>query len=1056
MKILIKITCYIILLSVAAVFSADAGAPPLILTDQQNEYVLGTYLEYMEDPSEILTIQDIVSSEYDRQFIPNHQESLNLGINKSAWWVRFRVRNTADTAWLLEMGVPSLHFTEVYVPLADGHGFTVKKAGYYRAYVREIYHRDIVFRLPLTRNQEQTVYLRCESVFINLPLTIWSYDAFSRKTQTENLLFGLYYGGLVMILAYHVFLWIILREKSYFYYLLFIVFTIFFHVREDGFGDMYFLTEFFRFKHLIFPVIVVSVNISLLLFTTSFLETRRHTPKLHRILISFISVWGILLLICPYVPRWIFLKILYLFIHIDFLISILTAFRVWRRGFRPARYYLLSWGFLFITTTIAISGVFKILFISYSAIISIQRISNMMQILLFSMAMADRINILKEEKEDAQAQLLRAFEENDWLIKEQNKLLEQKVKERTIELQASESRYRSLFEDSPISLWEEDFSQVRAYLETLKQKGIRDFRAYFEHHPEEIMNCIRMADILDVNRRTLELYRAKDKTELLENFSSVFGEESLDGMKEALISLADGNYLFEGEAVNHTLTGDPMNLIIRSFVLPEGKENFSKILVSMVDITARKQAEEMLTNAKNAAESANKAKSRFLANMSHELRTPLNAILGYAQVLKKDGSASVFQQERLEIIRKSGEHLLSLLNEILDLSKIEAGRMELELSEFDFSIFLNNLVAMFEIRATQKKIFFYYNQLSSLPKIVKSDEKRLSQILINLVGNAIKFTQTGSVTLNICYDNEYAVFQIEDTGYGIEPDEVEKIFSPFYQITRIPGTGEGTGLGLSISKKLTEMMGGTLSVQSTPGKGSVFEVRINLPSVDSDTNISRSESLSVIGYRGKTRKILIADDNFINRLLLVEILTPLGFESVEADDGRKAIEKAKTCQPDLVLMDLFMPITDGFEAARQIRAIFPKIVILAVSAGTFEEHIQRSREAGCDAFISKPVRTDELLARLKQFLRLEWTYQMSELPLSSETPAPMIPPPAEDLQNLISAIRIGDIKAVQDYTNAVVRKDERFRAFGQEIQRLAKGFQIGKIREFLKSFTDSE
>jgi len=338
------------------------------------------------------------------------------------------------------------------------------------------------------------------------------------------------------------------------------------------------------------------------------------------------------------------------------------------------------------------------------------------------------------------------------------------------------------------------------------------------------------------------------------------------------------------------------------------------------EIAERKRVEEELIRSKEAAEAANKAKSTFLANMSHELRTPLNAILGYAQFLQKDPAVTEHQQDRLKIIHKSGEHLLSLINDILDLSKIEAGKIELSSAQFSMTDFLNNIADMFQMRANQKGIGFRYESSPYLPKYIRGDEVRIRQILINLLGNAVKFTDKGSITFGADYRDGRVCFEVRDTGPGISPDEREKIFDPFHQTGSSMKKSEGTGLGLSISKRLTELMGGSLTVKSTPGQGSVFRAELELPSVIPEENISDVKNSSLItGYEGARRKILIVDDIYQNRFLLSDLLISLGFETSEADDGQKAVEKAAELQPDLILMDLFMPDMDGFEAVKIIR-----------------------------------------------------------------------------------------------------------------------------------------
>ncbi|HEY9693187.1 MAG TPA: AAA family ATPase [Oculatellaceae cyanobacterium] len=482
-----------------------------------------------------------------------------------------------------------------------------------------------------------------------------------------------------------------------------------------------------------------------------------------------------------------------------------------------------------------------------------------------------------------------------------------------------------------------------------------------------------------------------------------------------------------------------------------------------VEIKERERAEK-------AADAANQAKSEFLANMSHELRTPLNGILGYTQISKKDRDLSHQHKHRIDIIHQCGEHLLTLINDVLDLSKIEARKMELYPKVFHFSEFLQGLVEICRIKADQKGIFLNYQILSTLPKLIQADDKRLRQILLNLLGNAIKFTEQGAVTLQVSYQYEKVEFQIEDTGIGIAEDDLEAIFSPFQQVGENSRKTEGTGLGLAITHQLLELMGGSINVKSRLGQGSIFTIELYLPEVDKKADVATFIERNIIGYQGDKLKILIVDDKWTNRSVLVNMLSPMGFEIMEATDGLDGLKKANEFKPNAILMDLVMPVLDGFEATRQLRMI-PKLkdtVVIAISASVLEPEQRQSIEVGCNDFLSKPIRQTDLLEKLRIYLGLEWIYedlienqqeiqdtnfQLQNLTESSgiENDQLIIPPAAEIAKLLDLAMR-GDLRSIAKEATKLKELDPQLEPFATHLCQLAKEFKGKQIREFLKQF----
>jgi CheY-like chemotaxis protein len=379
---------------------------------------------------------------------------------------------------------------------------------------------------------------------------------------------------------------------------------------------------------------------------------------------------------------------------------------------------------------------------------------------------------------------------------------------------------------------------------------------------------------------------------------------------------------------------------------------------------------------------ANRAKSVFLAAMSQELRTPLNAILGYAQLLRRDKSLGPSQLAAMATVQQSGQHLLALINDVLDLSRVEAGRMDLHQRPTRLHDMLTVVADIMRVRAEKKYLGFGLELAPGLPDAVNVDETRLRQVLLNLLGNAVKFTDRGNVWLRLAPAPAQEAgaarlrFEVIDEGVGIASDHLEAIFHPFEQVGDHGRRADGTGLGLAISRQLVRLMGGELRVESTPGQGSRFWFDLPLAAAEPPAGeVARTEM--AIGYTGPRRRVLVVDDVAANRALLLDMLGALDFQMREADNGASALALADTVPPDLVLLDMIMPGMNGVEVTRRLRAMphTAKVPILIISASATLEDEERALAAGANAFLSKPVDEYELLREVGNALQLEWIHE---------------------------------------------------------------------------------
>jgi signal transduction histidine kinase/CheY-like chemotaxis protein len=481
------------------------------------------------------------------------------------------------------------------------------------------------------------------------------------------------------------------------------------------------------------------------------------------------------------------------------------------------------------------------------------------------------------------------------------------------------------------------------------------------------------------------------------------------------------------------------------------------LLVAILWIGQLSRQRKALMAARAEAEAANRAKDQFLASMSHELRTPLHAILGYADLVRKGSLAEPNRSQALTTIAGSGRHLLALINDLLDLSRIRSGRLDLSPAPLQLPALLEEIAAMVRVDAHNKGLEFVLDAAPDLPAVINADGRRLRQILLNLLGNAIKFTDAGRVMLSVRAtplddDQVELVATVQDTGVGIAPEDRERVFAPFEQAEEGQKRESGVGLGLAISRELGYLMGGRIVAEEAPGGGTLFRFTVTLPVLHQEF-AQTPRARPIMGYEGRRRRILVADDHEENRQLVRQMLEPVGFDVEVASNGEEALAQADARAPDLVVMDLRMPGVNGFGAAEQMRTLPGLAGLPIVAASASSADLERAQADPSFALcLRKPFQAVELLDAIEHLLGLSWRYgdTAAEPVHDRPTGAPLQLPPAHVLGELLELARLGKLVRIEQRALELERSDPAYAAFAQRVHGLARNFEEDKLIALLQ------
>ncbi|WP_175709955.1 PAS domain S-box protein [Burkholderia ambifaria] len=600
-----------------------------------------------------------------------------------------------------------------------------------------------------------------------------------------------------------------------------------------------------------------------------------------------------------------------------------------------------------------------------------------------------------------------------------------------------------------------DITELKMTEQALRASEER-FRGTFENAAVGVAHCDLDGRFLRVNHRSGEIVGwPRDALQHRRLHDLIHADFSVASIERFRL-LTEGKLKHYSEEVPLVrFDGERVWVTLSVALQHDASGQTAHVIVIIQDISERKALEETVRVAKDAAEAASRAKDQFLANISHELRTPLNGILGYAQILQRDVRLDTRQLASVGVIEQSGQHLLTLINDILDFARLGAGKLELQVGEVPLRGFLETIAEIVAVRAQQKRLVLNYVAAPDLPAVVRVDERRLRQVLLNLLANAVQFTDRGEVTLSVSRGAAGRLrFEVRDTGIGVSADRLEAIFQPFEQAGDHTRRSGGAGLGLAISQQLVRMMGGEIEVTSSAGEGSVFGFELDAPA-SAAWPCERIPRLQADRLDGARRVILVVDDVPANRTLLAEVLGQAGFRVIESSDGRDALDKAAACAPDLIVLDTVMPVMGGIETLRHLRRsqTLGATPVIVVSADASEQNARANIDAGANVFLEKPLNLDRLLGSIAMLLGL---VTLQGAGPACEANRPMIIPPREDMAALHRYALLGSMRDISRHADRLASSHEKYEPFAARLRHLAMTYESQALLSLIEHHLNNE